>query len=233
MVDIEVGEFTGRRRFDRVTAAAVVLTVDAALFLVVAVVGVPFLLYIFADDDTGTWPHMAPLVIWWVVAAVLGAACTAAVVRTFGRGGPGARRLGVVAAIATVIAVGVLVAVSFGRAPVLALFGALLAIANVGAARVLTGSDDGDLAEEEPEIVFVDEVEPELESASEPELAPEFDAEFADDLAGDEPAEPRITVELGRTGPGRAVPSAARRRLRSKAAMQTHAGVRLTRRPRR
>ena len=39
MVDIEVGEFTGRRRFDPVTAASVVLTVDAALFLVLAVVG--------------------------------------------------------------------------------------------------------------------------------------------------------------------------------------------------
>src|SRR4051794_11131522 len=211
MVDIEVGEFTGRRRFDPVTAAAVVLTVDAALFLVVAVVGVPFLLFIFGDDYTGTWPQMAPLVTWWVAAALLGAACATAVVRSFGRGGTGARRLGVVAAIATVIAVSALIAVSFQRAPVLAVFGALLAIANVGAARVLTGPGGADLAEEEPEIVFIEEAE----------------------VEDDEPVEPRITVELARTGPGRTAPSAARRRLRRTAAMQTMAGVRMTRRPRR
>src|SRR4051812_50080996 len=87
MTDIEVVEFTGRRRFDPITAASVVLTVDAALFLVLAVVGAPFLMFVFADDDTGTWPHMAPLVTWWVVAAVLGVACTAAVIRSFGSGG--------------------------------------------------------------------------------------------------------------------------------------------------
>jgi hypothetical protein len=225
MVDIEVGEFTGRRRFDPVTAAGVVLTVDAALFLVVAVIGVPFLLFIFGDDDTGTWPHMAPLVTWWVVAALLGAACATAVVRSFGRGGPGARRLGVVAAIATVIAVGVLIAVSFQRAPLLAVFGALLAIANLAAARVLTGPGDTDLAEEEPEIVFVEEADADADA--------EADAEAEFEFEDDEPAEPRITVELARTGRRRTVPSAARRRLHGRAAMQTHAGVRLTRRPRR
>ena len=223
MVDIEVGEFTERRRFDPVTAASVVLTVDAALFLMVAVVGLPFLLFIFSDDDTGTWQRMAPLVSWWVAAALLGAACTTAVVRAFGRGGAGARRLGVVAAIATVIAVSVLIAVSFERTPVLAVFGALLAIANVGAARVLIGPGGADLAEEEPEILFAD-----VEADEEVEVA-EVEAEPADD----EPAEPRITVELARTGPGRSVPSAARRRLRGKAALQTHAGVRMSRRPRR
>jgi len=218
MVDIEVGEFTGRRRFDRVTAATIVLTVDAALFVVIAVVGVPFLLFIFGDD-TGTWPRMGPLVAWWATSALLGTACATAVTRSVGRGGAGARRLGFLAAIATVIVVSALIGVSFDRAPLLAVFGALLAIANVGAARVLTGPGSADLAEEEPEFIFVEMADEDAEVEAEPE--------------DDEPAEPRITVEFVRTGPGRVVPSAARRRLRGKAALQTHAGVRLTRHPRR
>ena len=219
MVDIAVGEFTGRRRFDRVTAGTIVLTVDAALFVVVAVVGVPFLLFIFGDDDTGTWPRMAPLIAWWAAAALLGTACATAVIRSLGRGGAGARRLGSVAAIATVIAVSALIAVSFDRAPLLAAFGVLLAITNVGAARALTGPGVADPAEEEPEFIFVERAQEDAEAEAEPE--------------DDEPAEPHITVELVHTSPGRAVPSAARRRLRGKAALQTHAGVRLTRRPRR
>ena len=219
MVDIEVRQFTGRRRFDRVTAGTIVLTVDAALFVVVAVVGVPFLLFIFSDDDTGTWPRMAPLVAWWAAAALLGTACATAVIRSVARGGAGARRLGFFAAIATVMAVTALIAVSFDRAPLLVGVGALLAIANVGAARALTGPRFGDLAEEEPEFFPMEEREEDAEAEAEPE--------------DDEPAEPRITVELVRTGPGRAVTSAARRRLRGRAALQTHAGVRLTRRPRR
>lgn len=219
MVDIEVGEFTGRRRFDRVAAATIVLTVDAALFVVIAVVGVPFLLFIFGDDDTGTWSRMAPLIAWWATAALLGTACTTAVIHSVGRGGAGARRLGCLAAIATVIVVSALIAVSFDRAPLLAVFGALLATANVGAARALTGPGVADLAEEEPEFIFAEETQEDAEAEAEPD--------------DDEPADPRITVELVRTGPGRAVPSAARRRLRGNAALQTHAGVRLTRHPRR
>ena len=218
MVGIEVGEFTGRRRFDRVAAATIVLTVDAALFVVIAVVGVPFLLFIFGDD-TGTWSRMAPLIAWWATAALLGTACATAVIRSVGRGGAGARRLGCLAAIATVITVSALIAVSFDRAPLLAVFGALLATANVGAARALTGPGVADPAEEEPEFIFVERAQEDAEAEAEPE--------------DDEPAEPRITVELVRTGPGRAVPSAARRRLRGNAALQTHAGVRLTRHPRR
>jgi hypothetical protein len=256
MADIEVGEFSAQRRFDPATAAGVVLTVDAALFLVLAVVGAPFLMFVFADDYTGTWPQMAPLVTWWVTAALLGAACATAVVRSFGSGGVRARRLGAVAAIATVVAVAVLIATTFERAPLLALFGGLLAIANVAAARVLTGPDRTDPAEDEFEAVFLDEAEledepeAELEDEPEAELEDEPEAEVEDEPeavfldeaetedeagfeAGTEPgerAEPRVTVDLARTGPGRAVPSAARRRLRGRAAMQTHAGVRMIRR---
>jgi len=221
MVDIEVGEFTGRRRFDPITAASVVLTVDAALFLVLAVVGLPFLLYIFADDDTGTWSRMAPLVTWWAAAALLGAASTVAVVRSFGRGGGRARRIGTAAAIATVIAVVALISTTAGRAPLLGLLGGFLAIANVGAARVLAGPRGAALADEEPEVVFWDEAE--------------VEAWLEDDEPDEpiEPAEPRVTVELAHTGPGRTVSSAARRRLRGRAAMQTHAGVRMSRHPRR
>ncbi|WP_030442277.1 hypothetical protein [Actinoplanes subtropicus] len=226
MVDFEVGEFTARRRFDAAAAATVVLTVDAALFLVVAVVGVPFLLFVFGDDDTGTWPHMAPLLTWWVAAALLGAACATAVVRSFRRGGTGAGRIGVVSAIATVVAVGVLIAVSVERAPLLAAVGALLAIANGGAALALTRPGEADPAAEGPEIVFMEDADAFLED----EVFTGGEV-FTED-AGEE-AEPRITVELARTGPGRAIPSAARRRLRRQAAMRTHAGVRLGRRPRR
>jgi hypothetical protein len=223
MVDIEVGEFTGGRRFDSITAASVVLTVDAALFLVLAVVGVPFLLFVFGDDDTGTWQHMGPLLAWWVAAAVLGVACAAAVVRSFGSGGVRARRLGAGSAIATVIAVSTLIVVTLERAPLLAPFGMLLAIANVAAARVLSGRGVVDLAGEEPEIVFIEGPGAGFEEQDGVEEQDGFEEE----------AEPRVTVDLPRTGPGRAVPSAARRRLRAKAAMQTHAGVRLIRRPRR
>lgn len=222
MVDIEVREFTGQRRFDRVTAGAIVLTVDAALFVVVAVVGVPFLLFIFADDDTGTWPRMVPLVAGWVTSALLGTTCAAAVIRSARRGGAGGRRLGIVAATATVIAVSPLIAASFNRAPLFAVLGALLAIANVGAAWALTGPGPADLAGEEPELITAEEWE-----------EAEEDAEAGAEPEDDEPAEPRITVELVRTGPGRGVPSTARRRLRGKAALHTHAGARLTRRPRR
>ena len=87
------------------------------------------------------------------------------------------------------------------------------------AAHTVACMANADLAEEEPEFIFVEEAEGDAEAEAEPE--------------DDEPAEPRTTVELVHTGPGRAVPSAARRRLRGKAALQTHAGVRLTRRPRR
>lgn len=219
MVDIAVRESTERRRFDPVTAGTIVLTVDAALFVVIAVVGVPFLLLIFGDDDTGTWPRMAPLIAWWATAALLGTACATAVIGSVSRGGAGARRLGFLAAIATVIAVSALIAVSFDRAPLLAVFGALLAIANAGAARALADPRIADLTEEEPEFIYAEEAEEDAEAEAEPQDA--------------EPAEPRITVELVRTSPARAVPSAAHRRLRSKAALQTHAGVRLTRRPRR
>jgi hypothetical protein len=218
MVDFELGEFTGRRRFDRVTAGTLVLTVDAALFVVIAVVGVPFLLLVFGDDDTGTWPRMAPLLAWWTAAALLGAACTVAVVRSLGRNGAGGRRLGVVAAIATVVAVATLVAVSFDRAPLLAVLGTLLALANVAAARVLRPAA-AEPFEELPEFVVEDRADDDAEADAEP-----FD---------DEPGDARVTVELTRTGPGRAVSSAARRRLRGRAALQAHAGVRLTRRPRR
>ncbi|MCU7727628.1 hypothetical protein ODJ79_28250 [Actinoplanes sp. KI2] len=259
MVDIEVGELTERRRFDPITAASVVLTVDAALFLVIAVVGAPFLMFVFADDYTGTWPQMAPLVIGWVAAALLGAACATAVVRSFGSGGVWARRLGAASAIVIVLAVAVLIATTYQGTPLLALSGAPLAIANLAAAVVLTRPGVVDPADEEPEIVFIEEPEAEFE---EPEPEPDFDeaefeepepdveepgAEFEEPGAefeepgleepefeeDGEPAEPRITVDLAHTGPGRAVPSAARRRLRGRAALQTHAGVRLRRRPRR
>jgi len=220
---IEVGDFTRSRRMDTITAATVVLTINAALFLLIAVVGAPFLAFIFADDDTGTWERMWPLITWWVVAAGLGAASARVAVRAIGRGDHDFRRAGIAAALATAAAVSVLVVTSFGRSPFIAAVGGLLALANLFAAFALRDADDP-VAEEEFE------------------LEDDFEEDFEHDVAEDAEPEPeeeapaRETIELSpraNRGPGRAAPAAARRRMRRQAALVTLTGVRMTRRPRR
>ncbi|MFI5891839.1 hypothetical protein ACIA5D_17180 [Actinoplanes sp. NPDC051513] len=221
---IEAGELPGARRIDTVTAATLVLTVNAALFLVIAVVGAPFLLYIFADDDTGTWSRMWPLVTWWVVAAGLGAASARVAVRAIGRGNYDFRPSGIGAALATAVAISVLVVTSFGRSPVIAAVGALFALANLFAAVALRNADP--VAEEddefEEEAFEEDDDELALVAGEEPEIAEE--------------APTRETIDLSprsNRGPGRVAPTAARRRMRRRAALVTLTGVRMARRPRR
>ncbi|WP_433383661.1 hypothetical protein ACQPZX_21960 [Actinoplanes sp. CA-142083] len=220
---IEVGDFSRSRRVDTVTAASIVLTINAALFLLIAVVGAPFLAYIFADDDTGTWDRMWPLVTWWVVAAGLGAASARVAVQAIGRGNHDFRRSGIAAALATAAAISVLVVTSFGRSPFIAAVGGLFALANLFAAFALRNSDDP-VAEEEFELEEDEEEDAIEEDAYEEEPEPEEEA----------PA--RETIELSpraNRGPGRAAPAAARRRMRRQAALVTLTGVRMTRRPRR
>ncbi|HEX5203153.1 MAG TPA: hypothetical protein VFW27_24765 [Actinoplanes sp.] len=221
---IEVGDFRRSRRMDAVTAASVVLTINAALFLLIAVVGAPFLLYIFADDDTGTWDRMWPLVTWWSVAALVGTASARVAVQAVGRGNHDFRRGGVVAALATAAAISVLVVTSFGRSPALAAVGALFALANLFAA-VALGNADNPVTEEDFEL------EEDL-ADREDEIAYGPDAEL--EPAEETPA--RETIELSpraNRGPGRAAPAAARRRMRRQAALVTLTGVRMPRRPRR
>ena len=87
MVEIGAG---GWRRGDVVTTAAVVLTVDAVLMLVIAAVGAPFVLSFFADG-TGTWGRLWPLVTGWLAAGAFGLFCARTAVR-FTRSGPAALR---------------------------------------------------------------------------------------------------------------------------------------------
>jgi hypothetical protein len=217
---IEVGELPGARRIDTVTAASVVLTINAALFLVIAVVGAPFLAYIFADDDTGKWNRMWPLVTWWFVAAGLGVACARVAMRSIGRRNYDIRRSGTGAALGTAAAITMLVVTSFERSPIVAAVGTLFVLANIGAAVALHNSSPA-----EEELEDDDELEhEELEDLAyaEPEAAEEAPARDTVDLSG-----------LENRGPGRGAPAAARRRMRRRAALVTLTGVQMARRPRR
>ena len=149
MADIEAGEFRGGRRVDRVTAGAVVVTVDAVLLLTVAVVGIPFLMFVFGDED-GTWHRLWPLVTQWVVAVGLGVACAVVAYRFTWQGNPAIRRAGAAAALATAVVSGVVVGVYFPG--VLAVVGALFAVANVAAALALTKAKDETVAEPRPTV---------------------------------------------------------------------------------
>jgi hypothetical protein len=220
MVEIGAGEMRRTRQWDAVTAASVVVTIDAALFLVIAVVGVPFLLYIFADDDTGTWQRMWPLIAGWTIATVLGAACARVAIRAIGSGNYDFRRSGAVAGFTTAVAVGTLAGTSAERSPVLAVIGTLFAMANIFAGLAL-------LKAEAPESLADEEYEPVDELMDDDDLEPEI-----------EESPVRETVDLAPRaraiqGPGRGASAAARRRMRGRAALITLSGVQMSRRPRR
>jgi hypothetical protein len=173
MADIEAGQFSTRRRVDVGTPAAMILTVDAVVLLVVAVVGVPFLAFFFGDEDGG-WHRLWPLFAGWFAAAVLGAACTAAVVGLAGHGRYDARRTGIAAtltcaAVSTVVVTWMpaapvfYLALSFGVANVIAA-AALFYPERAAALAGLLGlgrTDDPDPASAEPEL-GEGETDPEL-----------------------------------------------------------------------
>lgn len=135
MADIEAGQFSTVRRVDVGTPAAMVLTVDAVALLVVAVVGVPFLAFFFGDEDGG-WQRLWPLFTGWFVAALLGAACTAAVFGLAGHGRFDARRTGIAAALGTAVASPV-VAVTATANTTLLLLALPFAAANLAVAAAL------------------------------------------------------------------------------------------------
>lgn len=222
MVEIGAGEIRRTRQWDAVTAGSVVVTIDAALFLVIAVVGVPFLLYIFADDDTGTWERMWPLIAGWTIATVLGSACARVAIRAIGSGNYDFRRSGAIAGFTTAVAVGTLAGTSAERSPVLAVIGTVFAVANVLAGLALLRAEAPELlAAEEEEYEPVDE----LMNDVEPEIEPSPVRETID-------LTPRVRAIQG-PGRGRGASVAARRRMRGRAALVTLSGVQMSRRPRR
>ena len=140
MVDLEAGEPARGHRIDAVAAAAIVLTVDAVLLLVIAVIGVPFLMFVFGDEN-GTWHRLWPYAVAWLVAVLLAVACAAAVLRLSGYGAFSVRRAGTTAALGTAVAAAVLAVTSIRTSPSLVLIALPFALANLGAALVLAGHD--------------------------------------------------------------------------------------------
>ncbi|MEV6302985.1 hypothetical protein AB0M02_26455 [Actinoplanes sp. NPDC051861] len=134
-VEIEADGFVPARRIDAVTVAAIVLTVDAVLFLLIAILGVPALIWLFGDE-IASWSRLWLVVVVWLVACALGPLCTAAVMRVTGRGRYSIRRTGTAAAVGTAAATGVLALVSAAGSPGLAGLAALFGVANLAAARV-------------------------------------------------------------------------------------------------
>jgi hypothetical protein len=135
MVDADAG-LIEKRRADAVTPAAIVLTVDAVALLMVAVVGLPFLIFFFGDE-AGGWQGLWPYVIGWVAAAVFGAAAAAAAGRFAGFGTYDARRVGIVASAGIAVLSGTILAFSVPGSPLLALTAAPFAAANLAAALAL------------------------------------------------------------------------------------------------
>ncbi|GIF03878.1 hypothetical protein [Actinoplanes siamensis] len=124
------------RRMDAITGGAVVLTVDAVVFLMTALFGAPFLLFFLADGDDPGAP-IWPIATVWVVSAILGSASAAAAYLIGDRGTRRIRQAGGVTALTTAAATAVLVATSVSASPVLAAVSALFAAANLGAVKLL------------------------------------------------------------------------------------------------
>ncbi|MBM2616063.1 hypothetical protein JIG36_10900 [Actinoplanes sp. LDG1-06] len=236
MVDLEMGEQARGHRLDTIAAAAIVLTVDAVVLLVVAVIGVPFLMFVFGDED-GTWQRLWPYAVAWLVAVVLAVVCAAAVLRLCGFGRWSIRRVGTAAAVGIAVVAAVLVVVSLRNSPSLVLISLPFLVANVAAALVLASPERAvAMAErftvfrpaEPPVVDDEEEVEPELVYA-------EDESVYARPAGlGDEPdpARTRDTIDL-HAFRRRPAAGPAPRRSRGPAAMRTLAGVQLPRRARR
>ncbi|AEV83661.1 Replicase polyprotein 1ab [Actinoplanes sp. SE50] len=127
------------RRMDAITGGAIVLTVDAVIFLMTALVGAPLLLFFMADDEGAgpLWPYATV----WGVSAVLGAGSAAVAYLIGDRGTRGIRQIGASIALTTAVATGALVVGAIESSPVLAMVSALFAAANVGAVKMLLGPE--------------------------------------------------------------------------------------------
>ncbi|MFF5083213.1 hypothetical protein ACFY36_39730 [Actinoplanes sp. NPDC000266] len=231
MVDvIETTELAGaRRRMDKVTSAAVMVTIDAVLFLAIAVVGVPFLMFVFADE-TGTWGRLWPYVGSWVLAGVGGAACAAAAYGLTRSGAQLARHAGAAAALGAAV-VAVLISALLWRSLMLGPVTAVFVIANLLAAVTLFNA-------KEPSFVRFQPASLPPEPSAIPHM-PGFATEDAptpdavDDLyrrpgAGTE-GETRSTIDLQI----RPRPRTDRRRPRTQPALRTLTGIQLPPRARR
>jgi hypothetical protein len=242
-------------RVDTVGAAAIVVTVDAVLLLAIAVVGVPFLMFVFADEN-GTWPRLWPLAVSWLVAFVLAVVCGAATARLLGFGDYSIRRVGVAASLGTAVAAAVLTASTAASSPGWLLLGLPLTVANLAAALVFAGPDRATaVADRFPLFRPAQPLPTAAPDAPAASVAPDAQTSLYEHDASayarpepapaDEPTFTRDTIDLlAFYGPPGAVkklprPSAPRRRaaqipprarLHGRAAFRTHAGIRLPRR---
>ncbi|WP_203770829.1 hypothetical protein [Paractinoplanes deccanensis] len=222
MVDvIEVNELPeARRRIDPVMAAAVTVSVDAALFVVVAVAGVPFLMFVFADES-GTWQRLWPYVGTWVIACVSGAGTTAAAFVLARSSTRFARLAGATAALGAGVA-GVLVSLLMWHTEIV-LLAAVFGLANLLAAYAFLTAKDPSFAPFEPA--------PLPQQAFPTDFAPAFDE--ADELyrrpAPATASQTKMTIDL-QVHPR---PRPDRRRPRAQAALHTLRGVQLPPRARR
>jgi hypothetical protein len=136
MVEIDAGEPVSMRRPDIATTVAVVLAADAVFALVIAVLGVPFLLFVFGDED-GTWHRLWPYAAGWVVAVAFAAVATASAVRFAGFGEYPIRLLGSMTAVGMAVAVGVVAPVAVRTAPGWIVVCLPIAVANLATAWAL------------------------------------------------------------------------------------------------
>jgi hypothetical protein len=213
MVDVEADGFSGTRRIDMITVAGIVLAVDAVIFLLIAILGVPALAWLFGDE-LASWRRLWLVVLVWVVSLVLGPLCTAATLRITGRGSYSIRRTAMWAAGGTAAATGALALASLIASPsALTVVAALFAVVNVAAAREFYVTPEIDA---EPLDVEPFDVEPPAEAEPDTE---------SDLIEIEETTRP--TVDLG------PVPAPRRIRSRGPAAMHTLAGIKLPPRARR
>ncbi|XVU29358.1 hypothetical protein ACQPZJ_20485 [Actinoplanes sp. CA-054009] len=229
MVDvIETAELAGaRRRMDKVTSAAVVVTVDAVLFLAIAFIGVPFLMFIFADES-GTWGRLWPYVGSWVLAGLAGAACAAAAFGLTRSGAQLARHAGAAAAMGAAV-VAVLISVLLWRSLMLGPVTAVFVIANVFAAFTLFNA-------KEPSFVRFQAVPTMPDSSPLPDVpVAAASSDEAHDLyrRPDSSAESETKSTIDLQVRPRPRPTLDRRRPRTQPALRTHAGIQLPPRARR
>ncbi|XVV16442.1 hypothetical protein ACQP2X_19370 [Actinoplanes sp. CA-131856] len=231
MVDvIETTELTGaRRRMDKVTSAAVMVTIDAVLFLVIALVGVPFLMFIFGDES-GTWGRLWPYVGSWVLAGLGGAACAAAAFGLTRSGAQLARHAGAAAALGAAV-VAVLISVLLWRSLMLGPVTAVFVIANLLAAFTLFNAKEPSLVRFQPASLPPEpSAIPDMPGfATEDAVTPTDVDELYRRPNSTPEAETKSTIDL-RVRPR---PGTARRRPHTRPALHTLAGVQLPPRARR